>query len=94
MISKNYTHNFEPGKLDFCQICNSTNLDTVLDLGFQPLPDNLRTINSKSHETIFYPLQINLCKKCIMLQTSHIVDDKKLYPLNYHYTPGISKQVR
>ena len=94
MISKNYIHNFEPGKLDFCQICNSTNLDTILDLGFQPLPDNLRAINRTNHETIFYPLQINLCKKCIMLQTSHIVDDKKLYPLNYHYTPGISKQVR
>ena len=94
MKLKNYIHNFEPGKLDFCQICNSSDLDTVLDLGFQPLPDNLRAMDDKNHETIFYPLEINLCRKCILLQTSHIVDDKKLYPSNYHYTPGISKQVR
>ena len=94
MRFKNLIHNFEPGKLDFCQICNSSNLDTVLDLGFQPLPDNLRTMDDKNQETIFYPLAINLCRKCILLQTSYIVDDTKLYPSNYHYTPGISKQIR
>ena len=94
MKFKNLIHNFEPGKLDFCQICNSSNLDTVLDLGFQPLPDNLRTMDDKNQETIFYPLAINLCRKCILLQTSYIVDDTKLYPSNYHYTPGISKQIR
>lgn len=94
MKSKNFIHNFEPGKLEYCQICNTSNLDNVLDLGFQPLPDNLRTINNKNYETTFYPLAINLCRKCILLQTSHIVEDKKLYPPNYHYTPGISKQVR
>lgn len=94
MKLKNLNHNFEPGKLDYCQICNSSNLDTVLDLGFQPLADNLRSLNEKNEETIFYPLKINLCRNCILLQTSCIVEDKKLYPSNYHYTPGISKQVR
>jgi 2-polyprenyl-3-methyl-5-hydroxy-6-metoxy-1,4-benzoquinol methylase len=94
MKLKNLIHNFETGKLDFCQICNSSNLDTVLDLGFQPLPDNLRTMDDKNQQTIFYPLKINLCRKCILLQTSYIVEDKKLYPSNYHYTPGISKQIR
>ncbi len=94
MKLKNLNHNFESGKLEYCQICNSSNLDTVLDLGYQPLADNLRKLDDSKVETIFYPLKINLCRKCILLQTSCIVDDKKLYPNNYHYTPGISKQVR
>lgn len=94
MKLKNLNHNFKPGKLNYCQICNSSNLDTVLDLGFQPLADNLRDLDEKTEETIFYPLKINLCRECILLQTSCIVEDKKLYPTNYHYTPGISKQVR
>ena len=94
MNFKNYNHNFESGKLEYCQICNSKNLHTVLDLGFQPLADNLRPLNEKNPKTTFYPLEINLCQKCILLQTSYIVEDEKLYPTNYHYTPGISKQVR
>ncbi len=94
MKLKNLNHNFESGKLEYCQICNSSNLDTILDLGYQPLADNLRKLDDNKEETIFYPLKINLCRKCILLQTSCIVDDKKLYPNNYHYTPGISKQVR
>ncbi|MDC0351969.1 class I SAM-dependent methyltransferase [Candidatus Pelagibacter sp.] len=91
---KNYIHNYESGKLEFCQICNSNDLETILDLGYQPLADDLRPIDQKNQKTNFYPLKINLCRKCIMLQTSSIVEDEILYPKNYHYTPGISKQVR
>lgn len=93
-MNKNYTHNFESGLIDFCQICNSKNLDTILDLGYQPLADDLRPFEYRDLKTIFYPLKINFCKKCIMLQTSSIIEDEILYPKNYHYTPGISQQVR
>ena len=34
-------HNFEPGKIDKCQICNSTNLIEVMKLGDQPLANSL-----------------------------------------------------
>ena len=30
-------HNFEPGKINKCQICNSINLIEVMKLGEQPL---------------------------------------------------------
>ena len=93
-MNKNYIHNFESGSLEFCQICNSKNLDTILDLGYQPLADDLRPFDGKNLKTIFYPLKINFCQKCILLQTSSIIEDEILYPANYHYTPGISKQVR
>lgn len=91
---KNYIHNFDSGELEFCQVCNSNNLDTVMDLGYQPLADDLRPLEQKNLKTIYYPLKINLCRKCIMLQTSSIIEDETLYPKSYHYTPGISKQIR
>ena len=34
-------HNFEPGKIDKCQICNSINLIEVMKLGDQPLANSL-----------------------------------------------------
>ena len=93
-MSKNYIHNFDSGDLEFCQVCNSKDLDTILDLGYQPLADDLRPVNQKNQKTSYYPLKINLCRKCIMLQTSSIIEDETLYPKTYHYTPGISKQIR
>jgi len=93
MSSKNFNHNFDSGPINYCQICNSKNIDQIIDLGFQPLADDLKNLNSRNLESVIYPLKINLCRKCILLQTSYIVDDKKLYPKEYHYTPGISKQV-
>ena len=41
-MTKNYIHNFDSGNLEFCQVCNSRDLDTILDLGYQPLADDLR----------------------------------------------------
>ena len=93
-MTKNYIHNFDSGNLEFCQICNSKDLDTILDLGYQPLADDLRPLDQKNQKTNYYPLKINLCRKCIMLQTSSIIEDETLYPKSYHYTPGISKQIR
>ena len=34
-------HNFEPGKINKCQICNSINLIEVMKLGDQPLANSL-----------------------------------------------------
>ena len=35
-------HNFKTGYINFCQICNSKKISEILDLGFQPLADDLR----------------------------------------------------
>ena len=34
-------HTYREGFLNFCQICNTKNIIPVLDLGFQPLADDL-----------------------------------------------------
>ena len=36
-------HTFKEGYINFCQICNSKKMIPVLDLGFQPLADDLVT---------------------------------------------------
>ena len=86
-------HNFNLGLINFCQICNSDKLIEVFDFGFQPLADDLQLINSRDRKYVSYPLIINLCKDCMILQNKYIVGDKILYPNNYHYLPGISKDV-
>ena len=86
-------HNFNTGFIDFCQICNTKKILSVIDLGHQPLADDLKSENNKNNFVIFYPIKIYFCKKCRLLQNNYIVGDNTLYSNNYHYRPGISKTV-
>ena len=90
MISK---HNIKDGFINCCQICGSKKIKNVLELGYQPLADDLKNFGSNNQGTNFYPISIGFCKKCILLQNNYIVDDKILYTKNYHYRPGITKDV-
>ena len=65
----------------------------VIDLGYQPLADDLVKVNEFNKKCIYYPIKINFCKKCQYLQNNYIVGDKILYDKNYHYRPGISNLV-
>ena len=86
-------HTYKPGRIDKCQICGNKSLHDLLNLGFQPLADDLKPFKFNINETIFYPLNIKLCKMCLLAQTNYIINDKKLYPRNYHYRPGITKDI-
>ena len=68
-------------------------ISEILDLGFQPLADDLREEKNLNKKLTSYPIKIYFCKKCIVLQNNYIVGDITLYPKNYHYRPGISKDV-
>jgi hypothetical protein len=86
-------HNFKQGFIDFCQICNSNKIQKVIDLGFQPLADDLQKNEKKNSPSLSYPIKIYLCKSCRLLQNNFIVSDQTLYSKNYHYRPGVSKTV-
>ena len=86
-------HTFKEGFINHCQICNTKKIDLVLDLGFQPLADDLLKEKNKNNPCTSYPIKIYLCKSCRLLQNNFIVGDKKLYSKEYHYRPGISKTV-
>ncbi len=86
-------HNFEPGKIDKCQICNSINLIEVMKLGDQPLANSL--IKKLSDENLVqkFPVNIIRCKDCGLLQIDYIVDQNKVYHPDYPYLPGITPTV-
>ena len=86
-------HNIKSGFINHCQICGNKDIKAVLDLGYQPLADDLKDTKSTNAGTTFFPIEIGFCKKCILLQNNYIVDDKSLYTKNYHYRPGITKDV-
>ena len=67
-------HNFKVGPIKKCQICNSKNIQKVMDFGYQPLADDLIHFNDVSRKSVFYPLEVFLCAKCTLLQTGYIVE--------------------
>jgi hypothetical protein len=87
------SHTYKTGQLNSCQICGSKKLFKFINLGYQPLADDLVPIKQNRREVLFYPLSISFCKDCILLQNDYIVGDNKLYPKSYHYVPGITKGV-
>lgn len=85
-------NNINAGLTNNCQICGKNTIE-VLNLGHQPLADDLINFRDQKTETLFFPIIISLCKKCILLQNNYIIDHKKLYKKNYHYRPGITRDV-
>ena len=86
-------HNFLPGKITKCQICNSNNLIEVIKLGDQPLANSLIKKNSEDNRIKKYPVNIIRCGDCTLLQIDYIVDQTKVYHLDYPYLPGITPTV-
>ena len=86
-------HNFSPGKINFCQVCNSENIHEVLDLGHQPPCDNLLNLEDLDKKEISYPLKAKFCESCALVQISHLVDDKELYYKDYPYLSGITSEL-
>jgi SAM-dependent methyltransferase len=73
-----------------CLACGSNELLPSLDLGMQPLANNLTHIPNDQDR---YPLAVNLCKSCYHLQLTHTVDPKIIYS-NYLYVSGTSQTLK
>jgi hypothetical protein len=86
-------HNFLPGKIDKCQVCGSKELIQVINLGDQPLANTLQKDLKETSNVEKFPINIIRCSNCTLLQIDYIVDQKKVYHLDYPYLPGITKTV-
>lgn len=73
-----------------CLACGSKHLIPSLNLGNQPLANNL---TSEPTQQDTYPLGVNLCSDCYHLQLTHTVDPKIIYS-NYLYVAGTSKTLK
>ena len=75
-----------------CEVCKSINTFKFLDLGKQPLCDDLISINSKK-KCLKYPSQIFFCYNCYTALHKTKIKPSILFPKKYHYRPRFTKDV-
>lgn len=86
-------HFVKTGHIPYCQICNSRDLYTVLDLGHQPLCDSLLTREMLDMPEKTYPLRMVWCKRCTGVQIDYCVAGSEVYHPDYPYRSGITKEL-
>lgn len=90
---KRPNHNIPPGPLTHCQICGSPSLETVLDLGHQPLCDTLLTEEQLTQPETSFPLRQLWCKQCTLSQLSYVVPGDIVYHRQYPYRTGVTREL-
>jgi hypothetical protein len=83
-------HDAKPGPLTRCQICGSSHLRLIIDLGHQPPCDSLLTAEQLCEPEVTYPLRFMQCEECTLAQLDYVVPAEKVYPASYPYKAGIS----
>jgi SAM-dependent methyltransferase len=69
---------------DDCRFCQSKNLKKVLDLGVVPLAGGFLKEHDVPYEK-FYPLELNFCSDCCLVQVSNVVAAETLFQKNYFF---------
>lgn len=87
-------HYVKTGPIKYCQICNSKKLNLVLDLGYQPLCDNLLTKQMLNLPEKTYPLRMVWCENCTGVQIDYCVAGEEVYHPAYPYRSGITRELR
>jgi C-methyltransferase C-terminal domain/Putative zinc binding domain/Methyltransferase domain len=80
--------------VDRCQVCGSTDLDSVLFLGYLPPVNQMRPVGQRPHEQPAYPAELLHCLNCQLVQLGLIVDPAILFPPDYPYTSGTTRILR
>ncbi len=75
---------------DRCRFCFSTDVLPVLDLGYMPLAGGFLRTEEHFKEEKNYPLVLNFCRSCYLLQSSNIVDAETLFG-EYFYASSSMK---
>ena len=71
-----------------CVLCNSKEINKVLNFNKTPLANSYINKNKKKRE-LYFPLSCVLCDKCDHLQLQHLINPKILFE-NYMYVSGTS----
>lgn len=69
-----------------CQICGSET-EPGLDLGIQPIGDDVRSPRQLNQPETLYPLQLHHCYTCGLTQLSYVVNPKIVYK-NFPFVSG------
>jgi hypothetical protein len=77
-----------------CQICQGTDLKSVLFLGYLPPVNLMPKIGVPHDEMPSYPAEMLICKKCQLVQLGSVVNSEVLFPESYPYTSSTTKILR
>jgi hypothetical protein len=72
-----------------CRSCSSENLELILDLGEQPWCNDFLTREQLGKENL-YPLRLNHCSSCELLQLDHTVPKETMFG-DHCYLSGMTK---
>ena len=70
-----------------CGLCGSGDLKVILDMGDQPLAERFDDPRT-------YPLKLAECGRCTLVQLTHIVDQRDLFPPAHPYATGNTQFLR
>jgi len=80
--------------VETCQVCESSEIQPVLFLGYLPPVNQMRVIGQRPAEQPSYPAQLLHCRRCELVQLGLIVDPQILFPPEYPYTSGTTRILR
>jgi len=86
-------HMIKNGPIDKCQVCNSSKLNLILDLGHQPLCDSLLAKEMLNQPETTYPLRMFWCEECSLAQLDYCVDGSVVFHPDYPYRTGVTKEL-
>jgi 2-polyprenyl-3-methyl-5-hydroxy-6-metoxy-1,4-benzoquinol methylase len=74
-----------------CRVCDSTNLEMVIDLGLQPWGNNFLKKEEVGSEP-FYPLRVLFCNDCSTSQLDYTVKKEVMFG-DHTYLSGVTKSL-
>ena len=83
-------HNLTNGHLNTCQICNSSELQSIINLGHHAPCDSLLWPEQMKSSETRYPLNLVRCSSCGLVQIDYVVPAEELFFPDYPYRSGIT----
>ena len=77
-----------------CQVSGSTDLRSILFLGYLPPVNTMSPIGSRPGEQPAYPAELLYCPESRLVQLGLIVDPQIIFPPGYAYTSGTTRILR
>lgn len=68
-----------------CRFCNRTTLEQFIDLGHMPPSDAFLTKEQLNEPEVYYPLRLDVCTSCWLVQLSSCIHPEIMFNANYVY---------
>ncbi|MCK5640709.1 MAG: class I SAM-dependent methyltransferase [Gammaproteobacteria bacterium] len=88
------SHDLPVGHLENCQVCGSTDLELIIDLGHHAPCDSLLAASQLNEAERVYPLRFLYCHTCTLAQIDYVVAPDELFFADYPYRSGITTTLK